>query len=259
MKKWGDLLPHGIAPVGFEAMYTGQTAPSSESDEYRDCRVDAEGTPYVLYSLWGFAHIKEENWNDEIRLLNSMQQELPQLSDDVRRIRQQIASLVCCDSGVPVTIDEILNAMGTGRLPGHPFHAGCWMSLGVRSTQPEHIQSMRTIDAIIRGHVDGIPRLPDAFGTLLPSNRRPASIDGAGATKTCLPKPKRQASVFASGWIENWDDRHSDLVERQASSDSKCSPLHQTRFAPGCWNPMSGQPGARFLRSSNVSTTPMAT
>ena len=50
-----------------------------------------------------------------------MQAELGFLDENIRKVRRHIASLVCCDSGVPVTIDEVLNAIGTGSLPVQPF------------------------------------------------------------------------------------------------------------------------------------------
>jgi len=44
-------------------------------------------------------------------------QSLGPLDDETCALRAHIASLVPCDSGFPVTVDEILNAIGTGRLP----------------------------------------------------------------------------------------------------------------------------------------------
>jgi hypothetical protein len=62
---------------------------------------------------------------------------------------------VPCDNGFPVTVDEILNAIGTGRLPQPAFHPGCWLSRGERSTQPEQTESMRAIDAVLRAYLAG--------------------------------------------------------------------------------------------------------
>ena len=126
--KKGQLVPYEEVSPGFETIYTGERAPSSsKTDEYFKYSADGEGNAFMRYSQWGFAHAREEDWNDEIRHINSMQRALGPLDDDTRKIRDQVASLVCCDSGVPVTIDEALNAIGTGRLPEPSFHPGCWM------------------------------------------------------------------------------------------------------------------------------------
>jgi hypothetical protein len=152
----GQLVPYDIVPLGFEAVYTGDDGRSSKlPDEFMKYGTDAEGNVFMQYSLWGFAHTKEEDWNDEIRYINSLQKKFGLLDDNTRRIRQHIASLVCCDSGVPVTIDEILNAIGTGHLPEPSFHPGCWVSSGKRSTQPNQAESMKTIEAVLTGYLNG--------------------------------------------------------------------------------------------------------
>lgn len=155
-KKVGQLVPYDTVSPGWEAVYTGKNDLSLfKSDEYLTYNVDSEGNVVKKYSLWGFAHAKEEDWNDEIRYINSMQGKLGFLDDSTRRIRQHIASLVCCDNGVPVTIDEILNAIGTGHLPEPAFHPGCWMSEGTRSTQPYQVESMKVIEEVLTGYLKG--------------------------------------------------------------------------------------------------------
>ena len=111
----------------------------------------------MQYSLWGCFHTTVEEWNDEIHAINRMQAGLDPLSVDVRKIRAHIASLVPCDNGVPVTIDEILNVIGTGKLPEPAFHPGCWLSSGTRTTQPAQVESMRDIETVLRGYLDGQP------------------------------------------------------------------------------------------------------
>jgi len=86
-----------------------------------------------------------------------MQEALGDLGDPARLIRAQIASLQCCDSGVPVTIDEILTAMGTDELRQPAFHAGCWLSMGTRGTQPGQTECMQTIETILRAYLAGTP------------------------------------------------------------------------------------------------------
>jgi len=157
--KAGDLAPYETVPIGFESTYTGQREVSDEDAFDLDLiyNVDEQGFVTMQYSLWGCFHTTVDKWNDEIRAINRMQAALAPLSDGVRRIRAHIASLVPCDNGVPVTIDEILNAIGTGRLPDPAFHPGCWLSNGTRTTQPHQVESMRDIEAVLTGYLDGQP------------------------------------------------------------------------------------------------------
>lgn len=158
--KAGVFAPYEQVPIGFEAIYTGQTDVDAVDTSGADVayRTDAGGNVIVQYSLWGFAHTKEEDWNDEIRAINRMQAQLGPLDDETRAIRAHIASLVPCDNGFPVTVDEILDAIGTGCLPEPAFHPGCWMSRGTRSTQPHQAESMRVIETTLRGYLDGEPK-----------------------------------------------------------------------------------------------------
>jgi hypothetical protein len=155
--KAGEFAPYGTVPPGFEATYTGQTDISTvdTSDSYQSYFTDEGGNVIRKYSVWGFSHVKEDDWNDEIRYINHLQEDLGFLSDDVRRIRAQLASLQCCDSGVPVTIDEVLSAIGVGNLPDPAFRPGCWMSMGTRTTQPLQVESMRAIEDVLTGYLDG--------------------------------------------------------------------------------------------------------
>lgn len=154
-KKDGQLVPYDMVSPGWEAEYTGESDLSLfQSNQLLTYSADTEGSVMARYSLWGFAHTTEETWNDEIRYINSMQSKLGFLDDNVRRIRQHIGGLVCCDNGVPVTIDELLNTIGTGRLPEPSFHRGCWGSSGIRSTQPHHVESMRVIEDVLKGFLN---------------------------------------------------------------------------------------------------------
>jgi hypothetical protein len=145
---------------GFEAIYTGQAEVDITDTPDADLtyRTDSDGYVIQQYSLWGFAHTKEADWNDEIRYINGMQAGLGALDEESRAIRAHIASLVCCDNGVPVTVDEMLNAIGTGCLPRPAFHPGCWLSRGTRTTQPHQTASMRAIEAVLRGYMAGEPK-----------------------------------------------------------------------------------------------------
>ena len=157
----GAFVSYEQVPAGFEAIYTGETDLSQPDVPELGLRysVDAEGNVTRQYSLWGFGRAREDQWDDEIQAINAMQVDLGPLSDPIRRIRQHIGSLVGCDNGVPVTIDEVLNAIGTGSLPALPLHAGCWMPSGPeRTTQPLQHESMAAIETVLRGYLDGVPQ-----------------------------------------------------------------------------------------------------
>jgi hypothetical protein len=168
----GEFAPQEYAPLGFEAAYTGQTdlAAMDASNAVLTYGADADGNVYMLYSLWGFCYTKQEDWTDEIHTINQMQAQLGPLDDETRTIRAQIASLVPCDSGFPVTVDEMLNAIGTGSLPQPAFHPGCWLSRGSRATQPGQSESMRVIETVLRAYLEGqraeslVSRYPYAQG-----------------------------------------------------------------------------------------------
>ncbi len=153
----GSFVPYGLVSEGFEAFYAGETDLVEVGTSDLDLLhfTDDDGNVAMRYSLWGFAATNEDKWDDEIRAINAMQAELGSLDDAAREIRAQIGSLVGCDNGVPVTIDEIMRAIGTGQLPSPAFHAGCWMSRGARTTQPGQVESMRAIEAVLRGYLVG--------------------------------------------------------------------------------------------------------
>lgn len=153
----GEFAPCASVPIGFEAVYTGQTDLAAIDSFDGDLAYSADGSDNVImrYSLWGFCYAKEEDWTDEIRLINRMQARLGPLDDQTRAVRAHIASLVPCDSGFPVTVDEILNGIGTGRLPQPAFHPGCWLSRGTRTTQPGQAESMGVIENVLRAFLDG--------------------------------------------------------------------------------------------------------
>jgi hypothetical protein len=155
----GDFAPDESLQIGFEATYTGQTDLEAldRSDDMLTYDADVDGNVYMRYSLWGFCYTKPEDWTDEIRLINCRQAQLGPPDAETRAIRAQITSLVPCDSGFPVTVDELLNAIGTGRLPKPAFHPGCWLSRGTRTTQPGQPESMRVIETTLRAYLEGTP------------------------------------------------------------------------------------------------------
>jgi len=151
-----ELVPSELLEPGFEGRYTGGTDITKyKSDDFRTYSEDADGNVYMKYSAWGFAHATPDKWNDEIRYINSLQAKLGRLDYKARRVRQYIASLQCCDNGIPVTIDQALNAIGNGELSAHPFHAGCWLGVPGRTTQPHGIEALRLIEEVVRGFLAG--------------------------------------------------------------------------------------------------------
>ncbi len=159
MREKNELVPQELLEPGFEARYTGTTdIMAFKSDDFRTYSVDADGNVYMKYSAWGFDHATADKWNDEIRYINSLQAKLGRLDDKTRRIRQYIASLQCCDNGFPVTIDEALNAVGISELPTQPFHAGCWLGVPGRTTQPNDVEAMILIEELLRGFLAGTDR-----------------------------------------------------------------------------------------------------
>lgn len=156
MKKEDQLVPYDMVSPGWEAEYTGENDLSLfQSNPFMTYSADAEGNVMTRYSLWGFEQLNEKDWNDDIKHINLMQSKLEFLDENTRKIRRFIASLVCCDSGVPVSIDEILNIIGTGHIPEPSFHTGCWIGGGTRSTQPNHVDSMRVIEDVLKGYLKG--------------------------------------------------------------------------------------------------------
>ena len=151
-KKKNTLVPYAMVSPGFEAIYTGKkSSPEGESDD--------EGNEISRWSVftWTFPE-QEKNWGEEIKHLNSIQSKLGDLDDSTRQIRAHIGSLVPCDSGFPVTVDELLNAIGRGKLDEPSFHNGCWNSAvwwKQKTTQPVHAESKRTIHAVLKGYLAG--------------------------------------------------------------------------------------------------------
>ncbi|MEE9609901.1 MAG: hypothetical protein V3W19_01550, partial [Desulfatiglandales bacterium] len=104
---------------------------------------------------------KEGEWDDTVKHLNKMQSKLGPLSDDIRRIRCHITSLIPCDSGLPVTVDEVLFAIARGKLDRVSFRNGCLcsgMAPQLKTSQPRQAESVKTIGAILNAYIAGEPR-----------------------------------------------------------------------------------------------------
>ncbi len=163
-KKKERLAPYNMVSPGFEAIYTGRKS-SSEGEKVEiitTVSADQAGNQIRKWSVvsWTFPG-QEKDWDEEIKYLNKMQSKLGDLDDGTRRIRAHIASLVPCDSGFPVTVDELLNAVGRGKLDEPSYRNGCWCS-GMwweqKTTQPSHMESMRTIYTVLKSYLAGKPK-----------------------------------------------------------------------------------------------------
>jgi len=158
------LVPYDAVSPGFEAIYTGKKSSSEGEKEELITTITSDNAgneirkwPVVSWTFPG----QEKDWDEEIKYINNMQSKLGELDDSTRQIRSHIASLVPCDSGFPVTVDELLNAIGRGKLDEPSFRNGCWCS-GMwweqKTTQPAHIESMRIINTVLTGYLAGKTR-----------------------------------------------------------------------------------------------------
>jgi hypothetical protein len=154
-------VPYTSLSPGFEAVYTGKESLSgSEKVEIiTTLTSDNAGHEIRKWSVvsWTWPG-REKDWDEEIKYINDMQGKLGDLNDDTRQIRAHIASLVPCDSGFPVTVDELLNAIGKGKLDEPSFHNGCWCS-GMwwqqKTTQPFQNECMKTIHTVLKDYLAG--------------------------------------------------------------------------------------------------------
>ncbi|MHC4575382.1 MAG: hypothetical protein ACYS76_14840, partial [Planctomycetota bacterium] len=104
---------------------------------------------------------KEGEWDDTVKHLHEMQSKLGPLSDSIRQIRAHITSLIPCDSGLPVTVDELLFAIARGKLDRASFRNGCLcsgMARQLKTSQPRQAESVRTINAVLDAYLAGEPR-----------------------------------------------------------------------------------------------------
>lgn len=156
-KKKKRLVPYEMVSPGFEAVYPGEK--SSSIDDH----TDQYGNVIEKWSPWtwtwpGGEHHAEILWDDETKYVNKMQEKLGLLDDAIRQIRAHIGSLVPCESGIPVTIDELLEAIGRGELGLPSFHNGCWyagMWWEERETNPAHVKSFQIIEEVLRAYLAG--------------------------------------------------------------------------------------------------------
>jgi hypothetical protein len=165
-KKKDTLVPYEKVSSGFEAVYTGETSatPVQKSDMVSTLYSDEDGNLIRQWCTipWFFPNEQgqwaEDQWDDTVKKLNKMQSKLGPLTDDIRMIRCHITSLIPCDSGLPVTVEELLFAIARGKLERLSFKNGCLCSgLGcqLKTSQPQHLESLKTIHAVLNAYLAG--------------------------------------------------------------------------------------------------------
>jgi len=162
------LVPYEQVSPGFEATYTGETSstPVRESQMVSTLYSDEDGNlisqgctiPWLFADEKG--NWKEDAWDDTVKHLCDMQSKLGPLTDSIRLLRCHITGLIPCDSGLPVTVDELLFAIARGKLEASSFKNGCLCGgLGCRlkTSQPGQNESIRTIHAVLNAYRAGEP------------------------------------------------------------------------------------------------------
>jgi hypothetical protein len=168
-KKKNTLVPYDQLSPGFEAVYTGETSSTlvRESQMVSTLYSDEDGNLISQWSTipWVFPNEegqwKEDEWDDTVKHLNKMQSKLGPLDDSIRLLRCHITSLIPCDSGLPVTVDELLFAIARGKLERSSFKNGCLCSgIGcqLKTSQPRQMESIRTIHRVLNAYLTGEPR-----------------------------------------------------------------------------------------------------
>ncbi|MCF7972849.1 MAG: hypothetical protein K9N55_03440 [Phycisphaerae bacterium] len=168
-KKKESLVPYDQVSPGFEAMYTGETssAPVRKNEMISTLYSDDHGNLIRQWCTipWIFPNEEGEwkagEWDDTVKYLCDMQARLGPLNDSIRLLRCHITSLIPCDSGLPVTVDELLFAIAREKLERSSFKNGCMCSgLGcqLKTSQPQQMESTKTIYAVLKAYLAGEPK-----------------------------------------------------------------------------------------------------
>ena len=168
-KKKNTLVPHDQVSPGFEAVYTGETSstPVQKSEMTSTLYSDEDGNLISQWCTipWFFPNEegqwKEDAWDDTVKHLHETQSKLGPLTDNIRLLRNHITGLIPCDSGLPVTVDEVLFAIARGKLERSSFKNGCLCSgIGcqLKTSQPGQMESIRTIHSVLNAYIAGEPK-----------------------------------------------------------------------------------------------------
>lgn len=132
-----QFVPYDTLAPMTEAAYTGEENDSIECWEL---------------PTWGT--------DEEVALIRRMSCDLGALDDPTRKMRSHIASLSGCDSGVPATIDELLDAIGRGMLREPALRNGCnhpGFCVPIKTSQPRQRECMRTVHGVLTTRLAGGP------------------------------------------------------------------------------------------------------
>ncbi len=163
-KKKDELVPYDQVSPGFEAVYTGETSatPVQETELITRLHSDENGNLIRQWSTipWTFPDKetgwKEGEWDDTVKHLHEMQVKLGPLTDSIRLLRCHSTGRIPCDSGLPVTVDELLFAIARGKPDRSCFRNGCidsGMGRQQKTSQPGQMESVRTIHAILNAYL----------------------------------------------------------------------------------------------------------
>jgi hypothetical protein len=154
-----QFVSYDLVSPGYEATYTGETdlEAAEKVSAPAERLADEVGRVYRKWPMWTWTGVEIE-WGDEIIYINEMQKRLGPLDEKTREIRAHIASLAHCETGFPVIVDALLDAVGTGSVKEPAFHNGCFYSLGKRATAPRHNEVMQHIEGILNDYLARKPR-----------------------------------------------------------------------------------------------------
>jgi len=167
-KKKDTLVPYEQVSPGFEAVYTGETSstPVQENQMVSTLYSDEDGNLISQWCTipWIFPDKedgwKEGEWDDTVKCLHEMQSKLGPLTDSIRLLRCHMTGLIPCDSGLPVTVDELLFAIARGKLERSSFKNGCLcsgMGCQLKTSRPGHAESLRIIHDVLHAYLEGEP------------------------------------------------------------------------------------------------------
>jgi len=247
-KKKDTLVPYDQVPPGFEAVYTGKTSstPVQESEGISTLHSDENGNligqwctiPWIFPNEEG--QWKEDEWDDTVKYLRDMQIKLGPLTDSIRRIRAHITSLIPCDSGLPVTVVEVLFAIARGKLDGVCFKNGCLcsgMARQMKTSQPRQAESIRTIHAVLNAYLAG-----ERGQNVVKAHPEAAGLAGERGQNVVKAHPEAAGFVNRS---YQWLGAVSDLskVQRKMLDRMLLTIDYLTRFSPaaaGTESPLEG-------------------